>query len=118
MTADEAIREHRECKNRFNAAIGTRQPINVAEMSADDCCQLGRWLHGDGRRRFGLSPVYQRCVETHAAFHLEAGKIAACINAGEVQEAARLMASDTPYTRNSEALAVSVIALFRSDAGA
>ena len=44
-------------------------------------CELGTWLHGKAKSQIGHLASYVECVQKHAAFHVEAGKVAAIINA-------------------------------------
>jgi len=113
MTRDDAIRAHREWKTRFLVAMARNERMNVAEVSADNCCKFGKWLHSEGKRRFGGLHGYQECVEAHAAFHVEAGKIAQRVSDGHVQEANQMLGYGTPYTKASEDLSVRVFALFK-----
>ena len=113
MTPDEAIQAHREWKSRFHSAMGKQERMNVAEISADNCCKFGKWLHGDAKARFGALPMYRACVDAHAAFHVEAGKIAQTINDGQIREASQMLGHSTPYAKASEALTVKVVAMFK-----
>jgi methyl-accepting chemotaxis protein len=112
MTRDDAIRAHREWKARFLVAMARNERLNVTEISADNCCKFGKWLHSEAKTRFGQVRGYQECVEAHAAFHVEAGKIAQRVNDGLIQEANQMLGYDTPYAKTSEDLSVRVFALF------
>lgn len=113
MTRDDAIRAHREWKSRFLVAMARNEGMNVAEISADNSCKFGKWLHSEGKTRFGEVHAYQECVEAHAAFHVEAGKIAQRVNEGLIQEANQMLGYDTPYAKASEDLSVRVFAMFK-----
>lgn len=115
MNAKEAIRQHRKWKERFMVAIAKKEHLNADEISADNICIFGRWLHGEAKENFGSLASFVDCVAKHAAFHVEAGKIAKKINYGERLAASyQLIAGhDTPYQKTSEALSKCVIAMFR-----
>jgi len=113
MTRDDAIRAHREWKTRFLVAMAKNERMNVAEISADNCCKFGKWLHAEAKNRLGQIRGYQECVEAHAAFHFEAGKIAQCVNDGRIEEANQMLGYDTPYAKASEELSVRVFAMFK-----
>jgi methyl-accepting chemotaxis protein len=113
MTPDTAIRAHREWKVRFLVAMAKQEQMNVAEISADHCCKFGNWLHASGKFRFGHLPSFKQCLEVHAAFHAEAGKIAEQVNQGKTAEANRMLGYGTPYTACSEALTVAVVSMFK-----
>jgi hypothetical protein len=91
-----------------------REQLNLAEVQADNCCEFGRWLHGDAKEQFGQLASFKTCVELHAAFHQEAGRVAQDINAGNFLEANKMIVSmDGPYAQASGALSVGVVAMFR-----
>ena len=113
MTPDEAIRAHREWKTRLLAAMAKQEQMNVAEIASDKCCKFGKWLHAEAKAKFGQLPSYQHCVEVHAAFHVEAAKVAQRVNEGQVKEANQMLGYDTPYAKASETLTVGVFAMFK-----
>jgi hypothetical protein len=112
MTADEAINAHREWKNRFRTALTQRQTLDVAAIASDCLCQFGIWLFGEARASFGEHAQYAICVARHAAFHVEAGKIAEKVNQREFLAVEGMISRHSRYTEASEALIESVTALF------
>jgi methyl-accepting chemotaxis protein len=112
MTADEAINAHRQWKSRFRVALTQRQALDVATIASDCHCEFGIWLHGDALANFGQHARYATCVAHHAAFHLEAGKIAEKVNQREFLAVEGMMSRHSPYSQASEALIESVVALF------
>ena len=114
MTADEAIKAHREWKNRFLVAMAEQRQMNEAEISADCNCKFGQWLHGEAKQSFGHLTSYGQCVDTHAEFHREAGKVAGQVNTGDIRAANEMLGYSTPYSKISETLTISVIAMFKA----
>jgi methyl-accepting chemotaxis protein len=112
MTADEAINAHREWKSRFRTALTHHQILDVATISSDCRCEFGIWLHGDAKLNFGGHARYAACVAYHAAFHLEAGKIAEKVNQREFLAVEGMISRHSRYSHASEALIESVRALF------
>lgn len=115
MDADEAIRSHREWKDRLRKAMATKEPMDIDELSSDKLCAFGRWLYSEASSGFLQKTDYSRCVALHAAFHLEAAKLASMVNDGRYLEADRLLALDTPYSEASQAFIISVRTLFASE---
>ncbi len=111
MNLDDAAKKHAEWKLKFRTAINTKATMDVATIQADNSCDLGKWLHGDGRTRFGAKPNFQRLLAKHAEFHRAAGKIATAITAGQYELAARMLENGTEYTQASTAVGVAIIAL-------
>jgi methyl-accepting chemotaxis protein len=112
MNAEEAVRLHREWKDKFRTTMATREKLDAAQISSHDACPFGHWLHSQGRVRYGGLSAYEDCLQNHAKFHEEAGRIAQAVNDGQLLQADRMLDQGTPFARTSEALAVSVIALF------
>jgi methyl-accepting chemotaxis protein len=114
MNANKAIDAHRQWKERFYVAMQKRAQLNIAEIQADNCCEFGKWLHGEAKAKFSHLASYKTCVALHATFHQEAGKIAQDINAGNFQEANRkIVTLEAPYAQASGALGVGVVAMFK-----
>ena len=111
MDLDIAIQKHAQWKFKFLDALHTREHMDAAAISKDNNCEFGKWLHGDAKAQFGKEGSYAKCVTEHAAFHVEAGKIAVLVNAQNAVEAERLMATGSAYDQASKRVAVSIIEL-------
>lgn len=96
-----AIRAHQAWKGRLLAVVeGQSQDMPAsAEVSRDDLCVLGRWLHGPGCQAFQGEPLLDTVRTTHARFHLLAGAVLRAVEENRVQDARRLLTSD--YQRAS-----------------
>jgi methyl-accepting chemotaxis protein len=111
MDLDQAIQAHSAWKIKFRTAISQQQTMDVATISKDNCCDLGKWLHGDGKLEFGGLASHADCVAKHATFHVEAGKVAGVINAKRYSDAQRMIDADTPYAKASLAVAGAIMQL-------
>ena len=87
MDLSEAIAKHSEWKARFRSAIDRKETLDVAVVSSDSCCELGKWLHGEGKSQYGRIPSYNSLINKHREFHAQAGRIAVLINAKQFAEA-------------------------------
>jgi hypothetical protein len=112
MTAEQAMTAHKAWKERFRIAMATREQFDLATVAADNCCDFGQWLHGEGKALFGESAAYAPCVAHHEQFHLEAAKVAEQVNLGKMVLADQMLGQGTPYAKASEALSISLVALF------
>ena len=101
LNFDSAIHKHTLWKSRFRAAISQDATLDVAAIEKDDCCELGRWLAGDGNSRFSKLTNYAHCVLSHAAFHKEAGRVARLINEKKYTEAEAMLGEESPFSRLS-----------------
>ena len=111
MDLDSAIQKHAQWKFKFKDALHSKEHMDAAAISKDNNCEFGKWLHGDAKAQLGKEVSYTECVADHAAFHVEAGKIAAAINAKKPDEAARLMAAGSAFDQASKRVSISIIEL-------
>jgi methyl-accepting chemotaxis protein len=114
MDLNVAIQKHAEWKYKFRAAMTASDQMDVATISKDNCCEVGKWLHGEAKDLHGHLASHAKCVEAHAAFHAEAGKVAAVINAKKNDEAEQMLAAGTPYAEASRKVGVAIIE-FKND---
>lgn len=108
---DQALHAHTDWKIRLRWALTERIPIDEAAVSATDRCELARCLAGEMSARFGRLGSYAECTHAHRRFHLEAGRIARLINAGEYAEAERLLDPGAAYSAASRDLVRAIVRL-------
>ncbi|OHX10836.1 CZB domain-containing protein [Chromobacterium sphagni] len=116
MDLEQALVRHTEWKNRFREAIFRQESMDADSIARDDCCELGKWLHGPGLSRFGNLSVFQTCLSRHAMFHLEAARIARMINQKQFQQAEAAL-EDSAYTVASSAVVVAITQLRQQTKG-
>ena len=116
MDLDSAIKAHGEWKLKLRMAIQKKEQLDARAISCDNACPLGKWLHGEAKAKYSTLKSYSTCVERHATFHTEAGKVASAINAGKYTEAEAMLAGGTPYSSASSAVGTAVISL-RQESG-
>ena len=98
-----AIDAHIKWKLRLADTIAGRsqEKLEVANVSRDDQCVLGKWIHGNGNAKYGKTPAFTELRQTHAHFH----KCAALV-LGEAQKGNRVQAekylSSGEYVQASE----------------
>lgn len=108
MNFDEAIKCHLEWKTMFHAAITKQEMVDADAIGKDNCCQLGQWLHREGKFRYAKNSEFILVVGWHKAFHAEAGKVAQLINVGKYAEAKLAIADNTPYSAASTSVYVAI----------
>lgn len=111
MNLEEAVQKHAAWKMTFRAAIARKERLDAPTIAKDDCCMVGQWLHGEGRTRWSSRPEFQRALDKHKAFHVEAGKVASLINAGKYTEAEAALGNGTAYAGASSDVGVALLAL-------
>lgn len=111
MDLNNAIQKHAEWKFKFRNAIYSNETMDVAAISRDNNCEFGKWLHGEAKALYGKTATYARCAANHATFHVEAGKVAAAINAKKKDEAERMLSTSSPFSEISKKVAVALVEL-------
>ncbi|WP_020563922.1 CZB domain-containing protein [Methylosarcina fibrata] len=109
MDLNQALEKHAEWKLKFRSAINTQETMDVATISKDNCCELGKWLHSEAKTKFGSLQSYKQCVAKHALFHTEASKVAQIINARKYDEAENMLNAGTPYAQASNAVGIAIV---------
>ncbi len=99
MDLKDAIDKHVSWKVKLRSAITKQEKLDAATIARDDCCELGRWLYGEGRSKYAALPAFAQCVEKHRRFHAEAGQVAEAINAGLYTQAEGLLGAGSPYSQ-------------------
>jgi hypothetical protein len=90
-----AIQAHLRWKKRLGDYIaGTSvEQLDADMIGADHNCTLGQWIHGIGGELHGQLDIFQRLRTTHAEFHRSAGAIVRAVDAGQKDEASRMLHS-------------------------
>ena len=85
MNFEEAITAHQRWKTRLRMQIdGTHtESLDPATLGRDDACDLGQWIHGEGRRQMGAKPEYSEMKGAHAHFHTVAAEVLKKAQAGD-----------------------------------
>jgi len=111
MDLENALAAHAEWKTKLRGAIVKQEQMDAATISKDNCCDLGKWLHGEAKIKLGTLLSYKDCITKHASFHNEAGKIASTINAKKYAEAEAMMSAGSAYAAASSAVGVAILRL-------
>ncbi|MFA5171760.1 MAG: CZB domain-containing protein [Sulfuriferula sp.] len=116
MDLTSAVGKHAEWKTKFRSAITKKEQMDSVAIAKDNCCELGKWLHGEAKAQFGRLSSYTECLQKHASFHTEAGKVAAAINSKKYSEAEAMLDGGTSYAKISSAVGVAIMHL-KKEAG-
>jgi methyl-accepting chemotaxis protein len=96
IDVDAIIDGHRQWKLKLREAVESGDQIDVATLSRDDCCALGKWIYADGQRLRGRTS-FTALVNNHAHFHQVAGQVGELINTGRYTQAEDALAPNTPF---------------------
>jgi methyl-accepting chemotaxis protein len=101
-----AISAHSAWKSRLRSAIVNRKlDVPVATIKADNQCEFGKWLHGQGVPAAEKQTERYRSVkQLHAQFHEEAAKVAQFAIAGQKDAAESALGISGEFGRVSAAL--------------
>lgn len=111
MNLNLAMDRHAQWKTNLRAAIFAQHMLDEATLSKDDCCDLGKWLYGEGKTDLGHLASFTDVVNKHAEFHREVGKVARIINDKKFAEAEAMLEPGTPYSSASNAIGVAIMRL-------
>jgi methyl-accepting chemotaxis protein len=111
MNLDRAMQAHVEWKMKLRKAIAERTRLDPARIAQDDQCELGIWLHGDARAVHASHAAYAECIARHAAFHVEASKVAQLINAAQYAEAEAAIGPSTGFAAASQEVGRAILGL-------
>jgi methyl-accepting chemotaxis protein len=98
IDVDAIIDGHRQWKVKLRDAIENGDKVDVATLSRDDCCSLGKWIYADGQR-LRERASFTALVNNHAHFHSVAGQVGTLINEGRFEQAIDALAPNTPFTQ-------------------
>jgi methyl-accepting chemotaxis protein len=111
VNLDNAIQAHANWRAKLRTAVTQRESLDADTVSRDDCCELGKWLHGAGGSQYGGKPSFVNLLESHRQFHQEAGKVARLINQGAYDEASKQLENNTGFSNASQKVGTAVIQL-------
>lgn len=49
MDLTQAVAKHAEWKTKFHGAIIKKEQMDAPTIGKDNCCELGKWLHGEAK---------------------------------------------------------------------
>jgi methyl-accepting chemotaxis protein len=113
MNFEEARKKHAEWRVKFRSAISAKATLDASTIAKDNCCDLGKWLYGEAKSKYAALPSYQACVKKHAAFHVEASKVACVINSKKYDDAQAMLGIGSGFSSASGAIGNALDALER-----
>ena len=90
--------KHLRIRYKMLCAIDEKRRIDNNEISSDDGCEFGEWLHRQACLPDNQQTIIVELQDSHAQLHQEAQKIAELINAGRYDEADKRLGLCTPYS--------------------
>ena len=84
---------HHALKKKLQDAMDGTSPerLDVAELSQDNLCAIGKWLYGEGKDLYGHLPAYEDARKVHAELHLCASEVLTQHQIGNEEHAQALL---------------------------
>jgi len=114
LDVDKVISAHAQWKTKFRAAISRQETMDAATIARDDCCELGKWLHGSMKVRMGRHPRFMELLSEHKKFHKEAGRVAIAINEKEFSHATQMIEHGSAFAEASTLVTNALSAIKRT----
>ena len=111
MDLGTAYKTHVQWRIQLKEAIRTGGKLDVPTIKRDDCCDLGKWLHGQGKGLYGTKPEFVKLVEMHYVFHRETAIVANAINELDREAATEMMDMSRAFGRASLEVGMAINAL-------
>jgi hypothetical protein len=108
---DQAIGAHRKWQDEFKKMIAAGEPLEVSTLSKEDCCELGKWLHSDGRKLYGGKPEFVKLLARHDDFHHSADRVAHFMNDREYSQAEKMLGTGSQFAQASMDVEVAIMRL-------
>jgi methyl-accepting chemotaxis protein len=101
INLDNAIKAHADWRTKLRAAGQKHEQVDAQTIGRDDCCELGKWLSGNGHSQCGSVPSFVALITAHKSFHQAAGKVAHFINSGHGDEVEKMLGSGSVFSTAS-----------------
>jgi len=111
INLDNAIKAHADWRATLRTAAAKNEQLDAETISRDNCCEMGKWLHGAGGSKFGGKPTFVSLINAHQDFHTEAGKVAKIINQGDGAQATQMLESGTGFSQTSNEVSRLIVQL-------
>ncbi|HWI84173.1 CZB domain-containing protein [Ramlibacter sp.] len=115
-----AVDAHQQWRLRLQAVVEgrSREQLDPRLVGRDDQCALGKWIQGDGARRFRGQRHFAELRARHAYFHVCAGRALVLAQSGHREAAAAEIGPTGEFTRLSRELLRELTSLFLRIRGA
>lgn len=101
ISFEKAIEAHLAWKRRLFDQLSSNHltDIHPDDIRSDAKCEVGAWIYGHGRKRYGELNSFQKLREEHARFHEIASEVVRLAQSNRKQDAQELL--DTEFRRSS-----------------
>jgi hypothetical protein len=111
VNIDEAITAHAKWKMKLTLYLSKPdRSLQASVVEADNQCELGKWLHGEGRKYIRL-PEFLKLVTDHAKFHKTAAEIIRKADSGQQVANELALGAKSNFASASSAIVMSLMAM-------
>jgi hypothetical protein len=111
MDFDQAVSAHSNWKRQFRLRLQNHDGgLSLADVSSDDKCDLGQWIHGEGASYSSL-PEYTKLKYEHARFHTLVANVVRKANAGDSVVDLLQPCSSSDFSAASSAVVLAILAM-------
>jgi aerotaxis receptor len=108
-----ALQSHQQYIVNLRNAILRKLTLEVDRYRRDDCCDVGEWLVGAGKQRYGHVPAFNELIKHHRTMHQELGRAAEAVNQKRMTEAQAMLESGQSVHHASRAMMAGLKALLQ-----
>ncbi len=92
LNLKQALEAHQALKGQLQKVLDgeSNETLDIAIVSQDVHCYLGKWIYGNGKKYYGHMPGFEDVRSAHEDFHVCAGEVLTSHQAGHLQEAEAL----------------------------
>jgi hypothetical protein len=111
MNFEQAILAHRKWKDRLNGYLAKPdRSLLATEVAADNKCELGKWISGDGAKHASLQE-FQMLRSEHARFHRAAADVIRKADAGQSVSGETALGGKSEFSAASIAVVKAIVEL-------
>lgn len=111
MDFDQAIAAHSAWKGKLREYLAKKDgSLSSGEVSADNKCVLGQWIHGEGTR-YSKLPEYSTLKKEHARFHKAAADVVLKAESGQLVTEEVALGSRSDFATTSSAVVMAIAAM-------
>jgi len=95
LSLKQTLDAHQAWKHKLQDELAGQSPASlvISEVASDCNCELGKWLHGRGKKDYRKLAAYSKAVKAHADFHISAAEVLIEHQSGNTAGARQLLKS-------------------------
>jgi len=111
MNFDQAIEAHTQWKLKLSSFLAhPDNSLDSVSLSADNKCNLGKWITGEGTK-FAVLPEYSKLKTEHTRFHKAVGDVVRRAATGQKVSEEMALGSKTEFASASSAVVSAIMAM-------